>query len=160
MPLSIDQRMECLRNAISCHTPGVDPVRITAAAIIFAAFVEGKAQTQLEAEVAEYNAPTPKAKKLTGALVGSEAKEIKLGGSQESRAAANPGASFDDVKMITLKLRDEVSKEAVRKVLDSYGAATIQDLTDIQWKQYVISCTAAIAKAPKPAPAAADDFGV
>lgn len=160
MPLSIDQRMECLREAIKIAMPGsANPSHYVEAAMAFAAFVEnGKAQTQLEADVAELNAPAPKAKKPTGVLAGSEAKEIKLGGSAESRTKKDPltdGGNFDDVKKYTLELRDKVSKEAVRETLEGYGAKTIQDLADIQWKGYVMSCKAKIEKA-----AATDDFGV
>lgn len=67
--------------------------------------------------------------------------------------------TFDDVKMATLNLRDQVNTAAVKEVLVSYGANTIQDLTDIQYDGYVRSCEARIKNEPKPVKVE-EDIGV
>lgn len=154
MPLTIDERLSCLKLA----TEALDtPEEVVKRAGVYATFLEGVARAEAAPALAAALPPAkktraPKAVEQDALL---DQLDAPLGGNDKP----SKGASFEDVKTMTLRLRDTVDGAAVRRALDHFQAKTIQDLKDSQWTAYVQACTKAIAN-HKPTAPATDDFGV
>lgn len=103
--------------------------------------------SNLEKDVEELNAPVEKkVRKVTPKAPGN--------GQSDPITEVRPATTFDNVRDVTLKLRDSVSKEAVKEVLKVYGVEKITELKEVQYVGYVGSCNDRMLQTP------ADDLGV
>lgn len=156
MPLTIEERLECLRLATTTlpYPIGIDEMLKRATAYL--AFVQGKSDDTPTTEDTTPSKPKPeKAKKTKEETAPSQDALLdQLDGTMQRSKA-----SFEDAKTMTLKVRDQVDAAALRSILDGFGAKTIQDLKEAQWAEYVQKCTATIANHWSAKPAV-DDFGV